>query len=140
MNYGMIRYILGWVLKVVGLLMLLPCLIALIYGEGEGVIYLLTALPAALAGQLLSRRPKEMEIYQKEGFVSVGLAWLLISALGAIPFVVTGEIPNYLNALFEISSGFTTTGASILTDVEALSHTSLFWRSSYFWYILSSAV
>ncbi len=133
MNYGMIRYILGWVLKVVGLLMLLPCLIALIYGEGEGLIYLLTALPVALLGQLLSRRPKEMEIYQKEGFVSVGLSWVLISAVGAIPFVITGEIPSYLNAFFEISSGFTTTGASILSDVEALSHTSLFWRSFSHW-------
>ena len=133
MNYKMIRYILGWVLKVTGLLMLLPCLIALVYGESQGWVYLLTALPAILIGQLLSRRPENMEIYQKEGFVSVGLSWVMISAYGAIPFVLTGEIPGYLNALFEIVSGFTTTGASILTDVEALSHTSLLWRSFSHW-------
>ena len=133
MNYGMIRFILGWVLKVEGLLMLLPCLIALVWGEREGLVYLVLAGAAVLIGFALSRRPKVMEIYQKEGFVSVGLSWILMSCFGAVPFVITGEIPNYLNAVFEIVSGFTTTGATILTDVEVVSHTSLFWRSFSHW-------
>ncbi len=133
MNNGMIRFVLSWILRVEGLLMLLPCVIALIYGEQEGWIYLFLAVIVFVFGFLLSRRPAHMEIYQKEGFVAVGLSWILLSCTGAIPFVITKEIPNYLNALFEIVSGFTTTGASILSDVEALSHTSLFWRSFSHW-------
>ena len=133
MNYAMIRYILGWVLKVEGVLMLLPCLVSLVYREREGVVYLALAIAAFLIGLLMSRRPARMEIYQKEGFAAVGLSWFLLSLFGAIPFVLTGEIPAYLNALFEIVSGFTTTGASILSDVEALSHTSLLWRSFSHW-------
>ena len=134
MNYGMIRFVLSWVLKVEGLLMLLPCLIALVYREQrEGLVFLAIAGAAFLLGTLLSRRPRDMEIYQKEGFVAVGLSWILMSCVGAVPFVITGEIPNYLNALFEIVSGFTTTGASILADVEALTHTALLWRSFSHW-------
>lgn len=134
MNYSMIRFVLGWVLKVEGMLMLLPCFIALIYREPEGKIYLLLAFAAILAGGLISsRRPKNMELYPREGFVAVGLAWLLLSAFGALPFVFTGEIPSYVDAFFEIVSGFTTTGSSILSDVEALSHTTLFWRSFSHW-------
>ena len=130
----MIRFVLGWVLKVEGMLMLLPCFIALIYREPEGKIYLLLAFAAILAGGLISsRRPKNMELYPREGFVAVGLAWILLSAFGALPFVFTGEIPSYVDAFFEIVSGFTTTGSSILSDVEALSHTTLFWRSFSHW-------
>ena len=133
MNNGMIRFVLSWILRVEGLLMLLPCVIALVYGEKEGWVYLVMAAIAVAVGMLLSKRPKDIEIYQKEGFVSVGLSWILLSCYGAIPFVITQEIPNFLNALFEIVSGFTTTGASILSDVEALSHTSLLWRSFSHW-------
>ena len=133
MNASMIRFILAWVLKLEGVLMLLPALIAVVYQEKEGIVYLICALVAATVGQFLSRKPRNMEIYQKEGFLSVGLSWILLSFYGAIPFVATGEIPSYLNALFEIVSGFTTTGASILGDVEALSHASLFWRSFSHW-------
>ena len=133
MNNGMIRFVLSWILRVEGLLMLLPCVIALICREEEGWVYLILAGIEVAVGLLLSKRPKHMEIYQKEGFVAVGLSWILLSCYGAIPFVITKEIPNFLNALYEIVSGFTTTGASILSDVEALSHTSLFWRSFSHW-------
>ena len=133
MNYQMIRFVLGWILKVEGALLLLPCLIALIYQERQGFVYLALAAAAVLIGLAMSRNPENMEIYQKEGFVSVGLSWVLLSCVGAVPFVITREIPGFLNALFEIVSGFTTTGASILSDVEALSHTSLFWRSFSHW-------
>ena len=74
-----------------------------------------------------------MEIYSRDGFVCVSLSWVVLGVFGAVPFVITGEIPFYINALFEIVSGFTTTGASILSDVEALSHASLFWRSFSHW-------
>jgi trk system potassium uptake protein TrkH len=134
MNYRVIGWVLAWVLKVEGSLMLVPCFIALIYHDRQGLVYLAIALLAILAGQLLTiRRPQDMEIYQKEGYVSVGLSWILISIIGAIPLVITKEIPSFVDAVFEIASGFTTTGSSILNDVEALCHTSLFWRSFTHW-------
>ena len=133
MNNGMIRFVLSWILRLEGLLMFLPCVIALVFREEEGWVYLILAGIAVAAGVFLSKRPDNMEIYQKEGFVAVGLSWVLLSCYGAIPFVITKEIPNFLNALFEIVSGFTTTGASILSDVEVISHTSLFWRSFSHW-------
>jgi trk system potassium uptake protein TrkH len=134
MNYRVIGWVLAWVLKVEGSLMLVPCFIALIYRDRQGLIYLALALLAIVAGNILARRkPVNMEIYQKEGYVSVGLSWILISLYGAIPFVLTGEIPSFVDAVFEVASGVTTTGSSILTDVEALCHTSLFWRSFTHW-------
>lgn len=134
MNFAVVGWVLAWVLKIIGFLMLVPCLISCIYMEREGIIYLILAVIAITVGGILSwRKPKNMAIYQREGYVSVGLAWLLISAYGAIPFVLTGEIPSYIDAIFETASGFTTTGSSILSDVEALCHTSLFWRSFTHW-------
>lgn len=134
MNYAVIGWVLAWVLKIEGFLMLLPALIACIYMEREGLIYLILAGIAIAIGWIFSwRRPRNMAIFQREGYVSVGLSWLLISAYGAIPFVLTGEIPFYIDAIFETASGFTTTGSSILSDVEALCHASLFWRSFTHW-------
>ncbi len=134
MNYPMIRYILGLVLRLEAAIMLLPCIFSLIFRESQGVYYVLTAGICLLVSSVLSSaKPKNFEIYNKDGFVAVALAWVTLSAFGALPFVMTGEIPNYIDALFEIVSGFTTTGASILFDVEAMSHTSLFWRSFSHW-------
>lgn len=134
MNYPMIRFVLSWVLKVEGLLLLIPCIISVVFHEWEGMIYLALAAAAILLGESVSWfRPANREIYQKEGFVAVGLSWLLMSCYGAVPFVLTREIPSYINALFEVVSGFTTTGSTILGDVEALSHTSLIWRSLTHW-------
>ncbi|MDD3279690.1 MAG: TrkH family potassium uptake protein [Lachnospiraceae bacterium] len=134
MNYKMIRYVLSWVLRVEGVLMLLPAFIGLLYREEAGWAYLIMAAVCGAAGFLIClRQPKDREIYMKEGLVTVSLSWIVMSLFGALPFVLTREIPFYIDALFEIVSGFTTTGSSILTDVEALTHASLFWRSFSHW-------
>ena len=134
MNYKMIRFVISWVLKVEGMLMLLPALVGAMYQEKTGFAYLIWGLLCIAAGLILCfRKPSNMEIYSRDGFVCVSLSWVVLGVFGAVPFVITGEIPFYINALFEIVSGFTTTGASILSDVEALSHASLFWRSFSHW-------
>ena len=134
MNYKMIRFVISWVLKVEGMLMLLPALVGAMYQEKTGFAYLIWGLLCVAAGLILCfRKPSNMEIYSRDGFVCVSLSWVVLGVFGAVPFVITGEIPFYINALFEIVSGFTTTGASILSDVEALSHASLFWRSFSHW-------
>lgn len=134
MNFSIIRYILGWILKIEGVFMLLPCLTALIYRESQGFVYLSVAAICALLGQLLSfRKPQSMVFYLKEGCVATSLSWILMSIFGALPFVVTGEIPSFTDALFETISGFTTTGATILSDVESMSHCSTLWRCFTHW-------
>ncbi|MCH4095949.1 MAG: hypothetical protein LKE88_04805 [Acidaminococcus provencensis] len=134
MNYPVIGQVLSWILATEGMIMLLPCIISLIYHEDQGMVYFALSLIAMVLGYTARRRKVENRtIYQREGFVAVGLSWVILSLYGALPFVLTGEIPSYLDALFEIVSGFTTTGSSILPDVEALSHTSLFWRSFSHW-------
>lgn len=134
MNRSMIRYILGYVIQIEGALMLLPCIVALIYREEEGISYCIVAVMAFLLGTVISHnKPKEQVIYLKEGCVTTALSWIVLSIVGCIPFILTGEIPHFADALFETISGFTTTGASILSDVEALSHCSIFWRSFTHW-------
>ena len=134
MNRAIIRFILGSVLKIEAVLMLLPCIVALCYKEQEGLSFLLVAFLSGILGIILTiSKPKNHVFYLKEGCIITSLSWILLSIVGAVPFVLTGEIPSFTNALFETISGFTTTGASILSDVEALSHTSLFWRSFTHW-------
>ena len=134
MNRAIIRYILGSVLKIEAALMLLPCIVALIYREQEIYSYLLVAFLSGILGFLLTMdNPKNHVFYLKEGCIITSLSWILLSIVGALPFVLTKEIPAFTDALFETISGFTTTGASILSDVEALSYTSLFWRSFTHW-------
>lgn len=131
MNIGMIRYILGKVTMIVGAILLIPCICAVWYREKEGIVYIITSLSLILFGFLISMvKPKNMTIYLKEGLVATSLSWIFMSIFGAIPLCLTGEIPSFIDALFESVSGFTTTGASILSDVEALSRTSLMWRST----------
>lgn len=134
MNTYAIRYILGYVLKIEAILMLLPCITSLCYQEKEGLVYLVVAVVTFLTGALIGRKkPKEFLFYLKDGCVTTALSWILMSIFGSLPFIITGEIPHFIDALFETISGFTTTGASILNDVEALSHTSLIWRSFTHW-------
>ena len=134
MNGAMIVYILGQVLRIEGILMLPSFLVGLIYGEKQGWAYLLMGAVCLIVGTLMVlKKPKNTMIYLKEGCVSTALCWIVLSAFGAVPFVLTGEIPRYIDAIFETVSGFTTTGSSILTDVEAMSHPSLFWRSFTHW-------
>ena len=134
MNYQSIRYIIGWVIMITAGLLVFPCIVALIYGEKEGWIFLSCAVAAAILGKLISfKKPQNNQIYAKEGFVIVALSWVILSIIGAVPFYATGAIPSYVDALFETVSGFTTTGASILTEIESLPKSVLFWRSFSHW-------
>ena len=133
MNYRMIAYILSRVLLIMAGLLLLPLIAALVYGESVLPFVVTILLTALCGGALLLFRPKTREIYAREGFVCVGLSWVLMSLLGAVPFVIGGDIPRFVDAFFETASGFSTTGASILNDVESLSRSGLFWRSFTHW-------
>ena len=134
MNVSIIRYILGHIIKLEGFFMLLPCVIAIVFNEKELFTYLAMSAVCILLGSLLTlKKAKDSVFYLKEGCIATVLSWVFLSFLGALPFIFTGEIPSFTDAMFETVSGFTTTGASILTDIEALSHTSLFWRSFTHW-------
>lgn len=114
--------------------MAMPCVVALIYKESVGFSFLFVMVASAICGTLIViHKPKKTSFYLKEGFVTVALSWIILSVIGALPFVISGEIPRYVDAFFETVSGFTTTGASILTDIEGLSKCSLFWRSFTNW-------
>lgn len=130
----MIRVILGHIMKIEAAFLLLPCMIALIYREPEGWTYLAVALCSAIGGVILGlKKPEDKNLFLKEGCVTTALSWILMSVIGALPFYFTGEIPRFIDACFETVSGFTTTGSSILNDIESLSHASLFWRSGTHW-------
>ena len=118
MNYGMIRYIVGKMLLIESFLMLFPAFVSLLYRERQGVDFLLTAGILLLVSLLGSRKPKHTSIYAKEGFLIVALAWILWSVFGALPFLFSGCIPRFEDAFFEVVSGFTTTGSTILRDIE----------------------
>ena len=135
MNYRIVLYILGYVLKFESIFLLLPALVDLLfYSEDAAFPYFFGAALCLACGLLLGiRKPKNRSIYAREGFATVALSWLVMSIFGALPLVLTGDIPSYVDALFETISGFTTTGASILTEVEPLTHASLFWRSFTHW-------
>ncbi len=134
MRYSIVRYVQGQILKIEGVLLLVPALTDLIYREGALTAYLATACLCMAAGVLLTlHKPEKIILYAREGMVSVALAWIILSLFGALPFVLCGDIPFYPDALFEIISGFTTTGASILTEVEAATHATLMWRSLSHW-------
>lgn len=134
MNISMIRYILCQIMRIEGIFLLLPCIVAAFYQESEGFIYLCIALALIILGFIGCQfKPKNTMIYLKEGCVSTALSWLVLSLCGCLPFFFTREIPSFTNALFETISGFTTTGASILDNIEGMSQTSLFWRSFTHW-------
>ena len=134
MNSSMVRYVLGCVLKIEGVLLLLPFLVGVIYQEKEAVVYLMVALFCWLVGFIMTlRRPKRDVFYLKEGCVATSLSWIFMSLMGCFPFYFTREIPSFTDALFETISGFTTTGASILSEVESLSHCTTFWRCFTHW-------
>ena len=133
MNYRMICRVLGMILGCLAALLLLPMSAALYYGEGVSHFLKTIAIAGAL-GLLMTRvKARDTKLCPKDGFAIVGLGWVLMSAFGALPFVFSGDIPNFIDAMFETASGFTTTGASILTDIEAMSRGCLFWRSFTHW-------
>ncbi|MBR2338537.1 MAG: TrkH family potassium uptake protein, partial [Clostridia bacterium] len=131
----MVFYTTGQIVRTTAFLLLLPAVVSLIYQEDCVWAFLITIAIALFAGTALTLlfKPKDHVIYAKEGFIIVSLAWIALSAIGAFPFYISGEIPHYTDAFFETVSGFTTTGASILTDVESMSHGLLFWRSFTHW-------
>lgn len=135
MNYKMIFGTVGRVLAVESAFMLLPAIVSVLYNESAVWAILLTAVITFAFGAFLSFvcRKSNSVIYAKEGFAIVALSWIAMSVFGALPFVISGYIPNYIDALFEIVSGFTTTGATILRDIEAISKGLLFWRSFSHW-------
>ena len=134
MNYRVISYILGWVLSLEALFLSVSAAVGGLYGERTALSFLYAALICAALGiPAVVRKPRRMTFFMKEGFVTVALCWIVFSIFGALPFVFSGEIPHFTDALFETVSGFTTTGASVVSDVEALSHCTLFWRSFTHW-------
>ncbi len=136
MNYKSVRNILSKILKLEAILMVLPLLVAIIDNEGLRNIlaFAITIVLLITCGHLLGIKTRgNNSFHAREGLVCVALAWILMAAFGALPFVISKEIPNYIDAFFEISSGFTTTGASILPDVEILSRSTLFWLSFSHW-------
>lgn len=134
MNFRMIKNILGWILIFEAGFMTLPLLTAAIYWEKTFFSFLISIAICLLIGFLLIiRRPKDRTLYSRDGFVIVALSWIVLSIFGALPFFISREIPSYLNALFETVSGFTTTGASVLDEVESLSRSILMWRSFTHW-------
>ena len=135
MNIKMLIYILGKVLLIEGILMVLPIVCGICYGEWNYLVfYVACAAAYIIAGYLISfKKPKNMTVFIKDGCVATALSWVVLSIAGCIPFMLTKEIPSFTDAVFETASGFSTTGASILTNVEAMSHTSLLWRSLTHW-------
>lgn len=134
MNYRIISYVLGCVLNIEAAAMVLPFLWSLAYNEQiKWVFPVCIALCLIVGLPLILAKPKNRNMFAKEGFVAVALSWITMSIFGALPFIFSGSIPNFIDAFFETASGFTTTGASILTDVEALPKSLIFWRSFTHW-------
>ncbi|MBO4353464.1 MAG: TrkH family potassium uptake protein [Clostridia bacterium] len=134
MNYKMIWYIMGQIFKVEAVFMAVSLVVSLIYGENLFLAFGIPVLALLAIGHLLTlKKPAKRTFFAKEGFFVVGLSWFILSLFGALPFVISGQVPSFIDAFFETASGFTTTGASVISDVEALSHGLLFWRSFTHW-------
>ena len=133
MNYRVICFAIGRILLVEAALLLLPMAVGVGYGESP-VPFLIPIALLVLCGGLLSfKKPKQMALYARDGMAVVALAWIAMSLFGGLPFYISGDIPKYVDCIFETVSGFTTTGATILTEVESLSRGILFWRSFTHW-------
>ena len=134
MNYQMLRYVMGQIFKLGAALMFFPLLVGVYYRDDGILPLLVVALPLLFIGYALTaRKPTNQQIYAREGFVIVMLAWVTLSVLGALPFVIGGAIPHFIDALFETVSGFTTTGSTALSEVESLPMSLLMWRSFTHW-------
>lgn len=134
MNYSMIFYIVGWILSVEAALMVPSVIVSAIYRESSGYSLLITIVLCLILGlPLICKHPKSKILYAKEGAVIVALSWIVMSIMGALPFFFSREIPSFLDALFETVSGFTTTGASILSNPEGMSKGLMFWRCFTHW-------
>ena len=134
MNYKLVFNVLGKIMVLEAILLCIPLILSLSYGENIYLAYVIPIVCLLAVGiPSFIFKPKDASIYAREGFVSVSFAWLIMSLAGALPFVIGKAIPNYIDALFETVSGFTTTGASVLSDIESLPKSILFWRSFTHW-------
>ena len=134
MNFKMILNILGWILIFEALFFLVPIITAVVYGEAVLADFLISAgLCLICGGLLIMKKPENKALYSREGYVIVSLSWIVLSLFGALPFYISGVIPNFVDALFETVSGFTTTGATVLGEVETLPKAILIWRSFTHW-------
>ena len=133
MSYRMVGYLLGVILLIEAALMTVPMLTALLYGESILPFFFTILILLVISLPALFLKPKESRFYAKDGMICVAGSWILLSAFGALPFVFSGAIPSYVDAFFETVSGFTTTGATILTEIESLPKGILFWRSFTHW-------
>lgn len=131
MNYRMICYMSGQILRILGALMLLPLLVSLIYHEPSSRnAFAITALVLMVGGSLIAwKKPENKALYNKEGLAIVAIVWMLVSVVGGVPYFLSGDIPNFADCIFETASGFTTTGSTILTNVEGMSKSCHFWRA-----------
>ncbi len=134
MNKRMIAYVLGLLMVCEAGLLLFPLIVALIYGDDTVFSFLATmGILCGVGAALIHLKPADKTIYARDGLVIVALGWIVLSLFGSLPFYISGEIPKFIDALFETVSGFTTTGSSILNDVEIMSKSLLFWRSFTHW-------
>ncbi len=134
MNKRLVIYILGWVSVIEGLAMQGATLAGLWYQEKNFIYFLITGIALIVIGGLIVlKKPKNTKMYRKDGFAATALSWILLSLLGCLPLYLSGQIPSFIDAFFETISGFTTTGATILSDIEALDNCMLFWRSFSHW-------
>ncbi len=134
MNYRMIAYSIGRILTAAAATMLAPMALSFFYGEGLYMAYLIPIIISLLTGAVFSlKQPENNSIFARDGMAIVALGWILLSAVGALPFYISGEIPSYIDCFFESVSGFTTTGSTILRNVEGMSKSLLFWRSFTHW-------
>lgn len=134
MNRRFIVYTLGKIMEVAGAVLLIPMFVGFIYRESASFIYLGVAATTFIVGYLISRnKPHKTKIFSREGFVIVAFTWILLSLIGALPYTLSGDVPSYIDAVFETISGFTTTGSSILPDIESLNQCNLFWRAFTHW-------
>lgn len=132
MNVKLVFKVLGHILRIESVFLLLPAMVALVYGESP-LPFLVTALLLLGVGQGLCRLKTKARFFAREGFVAVGLIWFATCLFGALPFWLSGSFPSFVDCVFESASGFTTTGASILTDIESMPRGVLFWRSFTHW-------
>lgn len=139
MNYRSVFYVLGKIMNILGLVMLLPLFVSFYYNlqgfeEAKYSSFIIPIILSICLGQLLKlAKPSSIKIYAREGLVICGIGWILVSLLGAVPFIISNTIPNFIDAFFETASGFTTTGATILTEIESIPKSILFWRSFTHW-------
>ncbi len=136
MNRRLVIYNVGHIIKLIGVLMILPMIVSLCYGETRCVVSFAIVIAFSLALGFTATiifKPDKKNLFAREGFATVALSWIILSLIGCLPFLISREIPNFFDAFFETVSGFTTTGSSILTDVESMSHGLLFWRSFTHW-------